>query len=88
MGVALLDEDEILFINELHKYILGAPLTSPEEIMKLSKITSKLPNTMEVFTEQVKVFAKLLYALFSSYSPLFLKPKAIIRSLMEYKPAA
>ena len=43
---------------------------------------------MECFMEQIKVFANLLYALFTASCPLFLELKTIIRSLMEYKPAA
>ena len=46
LGLALMSEDEILSIKELHKYISGASLTLPEGIKKLSKMTSKLPNTM------------------------------------------
>ena len=37
--------------------------------------------------EQLKVFANLLYALFTASCPLFLKLKTIIHSPMEYKPA-
>ena len=87
MGVDLLDENKILSMNELHKYITSASLTSPEDIKKLSKLTSKLPNSMLSFMEQLKVFANLLYALLTAYLPLFLEPKTIIRSLMEYKIA-
>ena len=71
-GVALLDEDEILSINKLHEYISDASLTSLEYINKLSNITSNLPNTMEHFMEQLNVFAKSIYALFTAYFPLFL----------------
>ena len=88
LGVALLDEDEILSINELHEYITSAYLTSPEDIKKLWKLTSKLPNSMKSFMEQIKVFANLLYALFTASFPLFLELKKTIYSLMEYKPAA
>ena len=42
---------------------------------------------MKSFVEQLKVFAKLLYALSSASFPLFLELNTIIRSLMEYKPA-
>ena len=38
--------------------------------------------------EQLTVFANLSYALFTASLPLFLKLKATIRSLMEYKPVA
>ena len=38
--------------------------------------------------DQLKVFANLLYAIFTAYFPLFLKLKTIIRSPMDYKPAA
>ena len=38
--------------------------------------------------DQLKVFANLLYALFTASCPPFLELKMIIRSLMEYKPAA
>ena len=86
--VALLDEDKILSINELHECITRAYLTSPEDIKKLLKLTSKLPNSMKSFMEQLKVFANLLYALFTASCPLFLELKTIIRSLMDYKPAA
>ena len=75
-------------INKLHKYITSASLTLPEDIKKLSKLTSKLPNSMEIFMEQLKVFANLLYALFTASFPLFLELKTIIHSLMEYNPAA
>ena len=88
LEVVLMDEDEISFINKLHEYITSASLTSPEYIKKLSEITSKLPNSMENFMDQLKVFANLLYALFTEYSPLFLELKTIIRSIMKYKPAA
>ena len=67
MGVALLDEDKISSINELHKYISGASLLSTEGIKKLSKLTLKLTNTMESFMEQLKVFANLLYVLFTEF---------------------
>ena len=60
----------------------------PEGIKKLSKLTSNLPKSMESFMEKLKVFANLLYALFTASCPLFLELKTIIRSLMEYKPAA
>ena len=88
MGVALLDEEKIFSINELHKYITSASLTSPEDNKKLSNLTSNIPNSMESFMEQIKVFANLLYALLTSSFPLFLKLKTIILSLMEYKPLA
>ena len=61
---------------------------SPEGVKKLSKLKSKFPNSMEIFIEQIKVFANLLYALFTAYCPLFLKLKTIIRSLVEYKSVA
>ena len=38
--------------------------------------------------EQLKVFANLLYALFTAYPPLLLELNTIICSLMEYKPAS
>ena len=62
--------------------------TSPEDIRNLLKLTSNLPNSMESFMEHLKVFANLLYALFTSSFSLFLELKKIIRVLMEYKPAA
>ena len=88
MGVVLLDEDEISSINEIHKYITSTSLTSHEDIKKLSKLNSKLPKSMETFMEQLKVFTNLIYTLFTSFPPLFLKLNTIIRLLMEYKPAA
>ena len=88
LGLALLDEDKISPINELHEYITSASLTSTEDINKLFKLTSNLPNFTESFIDQLKVFVNLLYALFTASFPLFLKLKTIIRSLMEYKPAA
>ena len=75
-------------INEINEYIPSASFTSPEDIKKLSKLTSKLPKSMEIFTEQLKVFTNLLCAILTASCPLFLELKAIIRSLMEYKPAA
>ena len=88
LRVALLDEDEILSINKPHKYISGASLTSPEGINKTSILTSNIPNTMKRFTDKLKVFTNLLYALFTTSCPLLLKIKEIIRLLKEYKPAA
>ena len=88
LGVALLDEDEIPFINELHKYIISASLMLLEDMNNLPNLTSKLPNSTESFMEQLKLFASLLYALFTASCPLFLELKTIIRSLVEYKPAA
>ena len=88
MGVVLLDEDEISSINEIHNYITSTSLTSHEDIKKLSKLNSKLPKSMETFMEQLKVFTNLIYTLFTSFPPLFLKLKTSIRSLMEYKPSA
>ena len=38
--------------------------------------------------DQLKVFANLLYAIFTASFPLFLKLKTIIRSPMDCKPAA
>ena len=76
--LTLLDENEILSINKLHEYISGTSLTSPEDINKLSKLTSKLINTMEMFMEQLKVIENLLSALFATSSPLFLELKSII----------
>ena len=72
LGVALLDEEEIPFINELHKYIISASLMLLEDMNNLPNLTSKLPNSMESFIEQIKVFENLLYALFTAYCPLFL----------------
>ena len=46
LRVSLLDEDEISPINELRDWIVGESLTFPEEIKKLSKLTSKLPKSM------------------------------------------
>ena len=86
--VVLLDEGGILSINELHEYITSAFLTSPEDIKKLSKLTSKLPKSMEIFTEQLKVFTNLLYAPFTASCPLFLNINKIICSLMYYEPKA
>ena len=60
----------------------------PKDIKKLSNITSKLPNFMESFMEQIKVFAKFLCEFFTASCPLFLELKAIIRSLMDYNPSA
>ena len=42
---------------------------------------------MESFVEQLKLFANLLYAIFTASFSLFLELKTIICSLMEYKPA-
>ena len=67
--VALLYEDKISPINEIHKYITGASLKSPKDIKKLTNLTSKLPNSMESIVEQLKVFANLIYALFTSSCP-------------------
>ena len=39
LGVALLNEDGISSINNIHEYISGAYLMSPEDIKKLSKLT-------------------------------------------------
>ena len=86
--VALLDEEKILYINELNKYNSGASLTSPEDIKKLSKITPKPPKTMKIFMEKLKVFEKLIYALLSASWPPFVELRAIIRSLIYYRPAA
>ena len=61
---------------------------SPEGMKKLSKLKSKFPNSIEGFMEKLKVFANLLYAIFTASFPLLLELKAIIRSLMEYKPTA
>ena len=61
---------------------------SPEDTKDLSNLTSKPPNSMESFMEQLKVFANLLYAIFTASFPLLLELKAIIRSLTEYKPTA
>ena len=80
--VALMDEDKILSINELHDYITSASHMSPEDVKKLSKLTSKLPNSMEIFMLQVNVFSKLLYAVFTTSFPIFLELKKIICSLM------
>ena len=82
LGVALLDEDKILSINELHNYVTSAYLTSPEDIKNMSKLTSNLPNSMESFMEQPKVFVNLLYALSAASLILFLELNIIIRSLM------
>ena len=67
--------------------ITSASLPLPEDTNKLSNLTSKLPNSMEIFMEQLKVFANLLYALFTTSRPLFFELKKIIRSLMECNPA-
>ena len=82
LGVALLDEEKILSINELHNYVTSAYLTSPEDIKNMSKLTSNLPNSMESFMEQPKVFVNLLYALSAASLILFLELNIIIRSLM------
>ena len=58
-----------------------------EDIKKLSNITSKLPNNMESFMDQLKVFSNLFYALFTASYPIFLGLETIILSLVEYKPA-
>ena len=74
------------------KYFPSMNSTSKSQAHTLSRLrtsrTSKLPNSMESFMEQFKVFANLLYALFTASFPLFLELKTIICSLMEYKPAA
>ena len=80
-------EDEIQSMNELHEYFAGATFTSPEDMKKLAALPTKLPETTERFLEQVKIFANLLYALFSTTCPLFLQMKEIVKSLMEYKPS-
>ena len=51
LGVALLDEDKIFSINELHDYIKGAYIKFPEYINNMTKLTPKLPNSMENFME-------------------------------------
>ena len=43
---------------------------------------------MERFMEQLKVFENLLYALLTASCPPFLELKAIIHSLIYYRPAA
>ena len=83
-----MDEEKILSINEFREYTAGASLTFPEDIKNMSKLTSKLPNFMESFMEQLKVFSNLIYALFTASCLIFLELKAIIRSLMEYNTAA
>ena len=75
-------------INELHEYTTSVSLTSPGEIKNMLKLTSKLPNSMESFMDQIKVFTNLIYALFTASCPLFLKLKRTFRSLMDYNPAA
>ena len=81
-------EDEIQSMNELHKYFAGTTFTSPDDMKKLATLPTKLPETMKCFLEQVKIFANVLHALFSTTCPLFLQLKEIIKSLMEYKPSA
>ena len=56
LGVALLDEEEISSINEIHEYISGEYLTSPEDTKKLTKLTSNIPNTTQIFMEQLNIF--------------------------------
>ena len=88
ISVGLMNDDEIQSMNELHEYFAGATFTSPDDMKKLALIPTKLPETTELFLEQVKVFANVLYALFSTTCPLFIQLKEIIRALMEYKPSA
>ena len=72
LGVALLYEYEIFSINELHKYIDGASLTSTEDIKRLIKLTLDLPNPTENFIEHLKVFKILIYVVFTASFPIFL----------------
>ena len=70
LSVGLMNEDEIQSMNELHEYFAGATFTSPEDMRKLALIPTKLPKTTDRFLEQVKIFANVLYALFSNNLPI------------------
>lgn len=88
ISVGLMNEDEIQSMNKLHEYFAGATFTSLEDMRKLALLPAKLPEMTDSFLEQVKIFANVLYALFSTTCPLFIQLKEIVKSLMEYKPSA
>ena len=60
----------------------------PADISKLAKMSASVPEMAADFIQNLKVFGNLLYALFTSTSPLFKQLKELIIALDKYNPKA
>ena len=60
----------------------------PADISKLAKMTATVLETAADFILNLRVFANLLYALFTSTCPLFKQLKDLIKALATYNPKA
>jgi len=63
-------------------------MVMPADISKLAKMSASVPEMAADFIQNLKVFGNLLYALFTSTSPLFKQLKELIIALDKYNPKA
>ena len=82
------DLDDVATINELFDQLTQATMVMPADISKLAKMTATVPETAADFILNLRVFANLLYALFTSTCPLFKQLKDLIKALATYNPKA
>jgi len=82
------DLDEVAAINELFDQLTEATMVMPSDISKLGKMTATVPETAADFMMNLRVFANLLYALFTGTCPLFKQLKELIKALANYNPKA
>ena len=84
-----LSEDEVAVINDEADLIQRASLVSVQDLRGLKRhMQISVPVAAEEFVLLLKRFGNLIYALFSSSSPLFKCMKEIINALMGYSREA
>ena len=86
--IDLTDEDVALMVEDDEDLYKATAVSAAEVKAARAKIRAKTPATAEDFMLMLKRFTNLLYALFSSQSPLYKQMYAVVKALRDYSPNA
>ena len=86
--IDLSDDDVALMVEDDEDLYKATAVSAAEVKAARAKIRAKTPATAEEFMLMLKRFTNLLFALFSSQSPLYKQMYAVVKALREYSPNA
>ena len=86
--IDLTDEDVALMVEDDEDLYKATAVSAAEVKAARAKIKAKTPATAEEFMLMLKRFTNLLFALFSSQSPMYKQMYAVVKALREYSPNA
>ena len=86
--IDLTDEDVALMVEDDEDLFKATAVSAAEVKAARAKVKAKTPATAEEFMLMLKRFTNLLFALFSSQSPLYKQLYAVVKALRDYSPNA